>query len=155
MKKRKTVLQKKITASKITNYRKKSKAAEQAIQIGTHHCGFGKEIKAIDLELEINYEATIAQENFLKDIIRRKSYSKRKCWPGRSSRVINGIRSLKMFEHFFSVLIVGKRFRCLEPFPEEQSYVEDCEVCCRPIHLSYFYHNELDYFTAQLSDEDQ
>ena len=61
-----------------------------------------------------------------------------------------------MFEHFFQCPYCWEEISMfLEPFPEEQSYVEDCEVCCRPIHLSYFYHNELEYFTAQLSDEDQ
>ena len=29
----------------------------------------------------------------------------------------------------------------LESVNEEQHYVEDCEVCCRPIQLIYFYDN--------------
>ena len=31
-----------------------------------------------------------------------------------------------------------------------QSYVEDCEVCCRPIEISYAStENEVDYFSAR------
>ena len=36
----------------------------------------------------------------------------------------------------------------LESVNEEQHYVEDCEVCWRPIQLIYFYDNELRSFDA-------
>ena len=36
----------------------------------------------------------------------------------------------------------------------EQSYIEDCEVCCRPIELSYrSQHGLLDYFRSNRADD--
>lgn len=36
----------------------------------------------------------------------------------------------------------------------EQTYIEDCEVCCQPIELSYRSNrSELDYFQAERADE--
>lgn len=41
-----------------------------------------------------------------------------------------------------------------EPFSGPQSYVEDCEVCCRPIQVSYeAEEGEITYFTAERLDE--
>lgn len=47
---------------------------------------------------------------------------------------------------------VEKRFKCPHCFErismlldvsldEEQTYIEDCEVCCRPIQITYSAHN--------------
>lgn len=36
----------------------------------------------------------------------------------------------------------------------EQTYIEDCEVCCQPIELSYrSEHGLLDYFQSSRADE--
>jgi hypothetical protein len=41
----------------------------------------------------------------------------------------------------------------LEPSNQEQQYVEDCEVCCRPIQIQYFFEEELQSFSAQSLDD--
>jgi hypothetical protein len=41
----------------------------------------------------------------------------------------------------------------LDEMEEEQHYIEDCEVCCRPIQLTYVYSGELVHFSAQALDE--
>lgn len=41
----------------------------------------------------------------------------------------------------------------LEKVEEEQGYIEDCEVCCRPIQLRFYLAEELEYFSAQALDE--
>ena len=41
----------------------------------------------------------------------------------------------------------------LDEMEEEQHYIEDCEVCCRPIQLTYVFSGELAYFSALALDE--
>ena len=41
----------------------------------------------------------------------------------------------------------------LESVNDEQHYIEDCEVCCRPIQLTHFYDTELRYFEAAHLEE--
>lgn len=41
---------------------------------------------------------------------------------------------LDVIEHFFTCPYCWQRISVVvDPSAEEQSYVEDCEVCCRPI----------------------
>lgn len=37
----------------------------------------------------------------------------------------------------------------LEPSALEQQYIEDCEVCCRPIQIQYYFDKELESFSAE------
>lgn len=54
-----------------------------------------------------------------------------------------------MYEHFFQCPYCWETISMfLEPVNEEQHYVEDCEVCCRPIQLIYFFDRELRSFEA-------
>tara|TARA_B100000963_G_C22468486_1_gene599003 strand:- start:87 stop:233 length:147 start_codon:yes stop_codon:yes gene_type:complete len=42
----------------------------------------------------------------------------------------------------------------IEPSGEKVSYIEDCEVCCRPINIEYVFSNrELLNFNASTIDE--
>jgi len=41
----------------------------------------------------------------------------------------------------------------LESLAEEQFYIEDCEVCCRPIQLRYLYDRELIHFSVSNLEE--
>lgn len=44
----------------------------------------------------------------------------------------------KMIEHFFTCPYCGAEISMLlEPFPGRQEYIEDCEVCCNPIKISF------------------
>jgi len=59
-----------------------------------------------------------------------------------------------MYEHFFQCPYCWETISMLlEPLEEEQSYVEDCEVCCRPISVSFGYLFELTHFSASALDE--
>jgi transcription elongation factor Elf1 len=51
-------------------------------------------------------------------------------------------------EHFFTCPHCGEEISVLlDLSAEEQSYVEDCEVCCNPIQISYAVEEgELTYF---------
>ena len=41
-------------------------------------------------------------------------------------------------EHFFNCPYCGEKISMvLDTSTESQSYVEDCEVCCNPIEISY------------------
>jgi transcription elongation factor Elf1 len=41
-------------------------------------------------------------------------------------------------EHFFNCPYCGEQISMvLDPSIPGQTYVEDCEVCCRPIEISY------------------
>ena len=41
-------------------------------------------------------------------------------------------------EHFFTCPYCGKEISMvLDTSVSEQTYVEDCEVCCRPIEITY------------------
>lgn len=53
-------------------------------------------------------------------------------------------------EHFFTCPHCWETVSMiLDLSVEEQSYVEDCEVCCNPIQISYTTENfELQYFSA-------
>lgn len=54
-------------------------------------------------------------------------------------------------EHFFDCPYCGEEISILiEPLVEEQSYVEDCEVCCRPVQLRLVVQDgEVDQFDAE------
>lgn len=59
-----------------------------------------------------------------------------------------------MEEHFFQCPYCWEEISMLlEPSNQTQQYIEDCEVCCRPIQIEYFFYEELQSFTA-LSEED-
>ena len=41
-------------------------------------------------------------------------------------------------EHFFSCPYCWEQISMLlDPYEEESEYIEDCEVCCRPIEISF------------------
>jgi hypothetical protein len=41
-------------------------------------------------------------------------------------------------EHFFPCPYCGEEISMvLDPSVSDQSYIEDCEVCCRPIEIRY------------------
>lgn len=42
-----------------------------------------------------------------------------------------------IIEHFFSCPHCGEQISMLLDLTESQVYVEDCEVCCNPIQISY------------------
>ena len=45
-----------------------------------------------------------------------------------------------MIEHFFQCPYCWENISMfLEPLAEAQHYVEDCEVCCRPIQIDYLF----------------
>ena len=55
-----------------------------------------------------------------------------------------------MEEHFFQCPYCWEEISMLlEPSNLEQQYIEDCEVCCRPIQIQYFYEEVLQSFSAQ------
>lgn len=59
-----------------------------------------------------------------------------------------------MLEHFFQCPYCWQSISMLlDEMEEEQHYIEDCEVCCRPIQLNYFFSGELAYFSALALDE--
>ena len=60
-----------------------------------------------------------------------------------------------MFEHFFQCPYCWERISMLlDSSLANTAYIEDCEVCCRPIQLNYgFDTDELLYFSAE--DRDQ
>lgn len=59
-----------------------------------------------------------------------------------------------MYEHFFQCPYCWETISMLlESFEEDQSYIEDCEVCCRPIQLNVSYTLELTNFSASALDE--
>ncbi|GGG35604.1 hypothetical protein GCM10011414_01130 [Croceivirga lutea] len=55
-----------------------------------------------------------------------------------------------MFEHFFQCPYCWEEISMLlDTSIRQQSYVEDCEVCCNPIEVTaYFLANELTQFEA-------
>jgi transcription elongation factor Elf1 len=57
-------------------------------------------------------------------------------------------------EHFFNCPYCGEKISMLLDLTEEsQFYVEDCEVCCRPIAISFEVQNgSLESFEAQAQD---
>ena len=59
-----------------------------------------------------------------------------------------------MFEHHFQCPYCLETISMfLESLKSEQYYVEDCEVCCRPIQLTYLYDRELIHFSAMNLEE--
>ena len=55
-----------------------------------------------------------------------------------------------MEEHFFQCPCCWEEISMLlEPSNLEQQYIEDCEVCCRPIQIQYLFEEELQSFSAQ------
>ena len=58
-------------------------------------------------------------------------------------------------EHFFTCPYCWQQISMvLDLSVAEQSYVEDCEVCCRPIQVGYTAENfELNYFSADTLEE--
>ena len=59
-----------------------------------------------------------------------------------------------MYEHFFQCPYCWETISMfLEPVNEEQRYIEDCEVCCRPIQLIFFFDRELHFFEALHHEE--
>ncbi len=53
-------------------------------------------------------------------------------------------------EHFFTCPYCWERISMILDYSEEESsYIEDCEVCCRPIEISFRFANEkLVFFDA-------
>ena len=60
---------------------------------------------------------------------------------------------MNQHEHHFMCPRCGEEISfLLEPRNEEQLYVEDCEVCCNPIEVTYrFQDDHLQTFTANLA----
>ena len=60
-----------------------------------------------------------------------------------------------MIEHFFQCPYCWQQISMLiEPSLENISYIEDCEICCRPINIEYVFPNlELLNFNAFSTDE--
>lgn len=58
-------------------------------------------------------------------------------------------------EHFFTCPYCNEQISMLlETYYPEQSYIEDCEVCCKPIQISYrSSENELLEFSVQTIDD--
>jgi len=54
-----------------------------------------------------------------------------------------------MEEHFFQCPYCWEEISMLlEPSSTEQQYIEDCEVCCRPIQIEFIFDKELQSFSA-------
>lgn len=55
------------------------------------------------------------------------------------------------YEHYFNCPYCGADISMiLEPHQQSQAYIEDCEVCCNPIEISYAFEGEdLAMFEAQ------
>lgn len=59
-----------------------------------------------------------------------------------------------MFEHFFQCPYCWQTISMLlDEMEDDQQYIEDCEVCCRPIQLNYRFCEELIHFSALALDE--
>ncbi|MDO7599083.1 MAG: CPXCG motif-containing cysteine-rich protein [Flavobacteriaceae bacterium] len=55
-----------------------------------------------------------------------------------------------MEEHFFQCPYCWEEISMLlEPSSTEQQYIEDCEVCCRPIQIEFIFDKELQSFSAR------
>jgi len=55
-----------------------------------------------------------------------------------------------MEEHFFQCPYCWEEISMLlEPSISEQQYIEDCEVCCRPIQIEFNFNKELQSFSAR------
>ena len=59
-----------------------------------------------------------------------------------------------MQEHFFQCPYCWEEISMLlEPSDQNQQYIEDCEVCCRPIQIKCFFQEELQSFNAQSQEQ--
>ena len=60
-----------------------------------------------------------------------------------------------MIEHFFQCPYCWQQISMLiEPSDQTITYIEDCEICCRPINIKYNFSNlELLNFNAFSTDE--
>ena len=60
-----------------------------------------------------------------------------------------------MIEHFFQCPYCWQQISMLiEISSETTSYIEDCEICCRPINIEYVFSNSvLLNFSAYSTDE--
>ena len=58
---------------------------------------------------------------------------------------------MNIIEHFFDCPHCGERISMLLDLSvPEQSYIEDCEVCCRPVEIRYQAGpNGLSFFSAE------
>jgi len=55
-----------------------------------------------------------------------------------------------MEEYFFQCPYCWEEISMLlEPSSTEQQYIEDCEVCCRPIQIEFIFDKELQSFSAR------
>jgi len=58
--------------------------------------------------------------------------------PRRESKLVRALRAERSMEHFFVCPYCGEEISMvLDLSVRRQSYVEDCEVCCNPIEISY------------------
>jgi len=57
-------------------------------------------------------------------------------------------------EHFFTCPYCWERISMiLDAYEEESEYIEDCEVCCRPIELKFlFFEDKLLKFSANMME---
>jgi len=56
-----------------------------------------------------------------------------------------------MLEHFFQCPYCWEEISMLlDTSVRQQTYIEDCEICCNPIHITVaFEENELEVFAAE------
>ena len=55
-----------------------------------------------------------------------------------------------MEEYFFQCPYCWEEISMLlEPSSTVQQYIEDCEVCCRPIQIEFIFDKELQSFSAR------
>ena len=74
--------------------------------------------------------------------------------PGFYKRAPNELTLILMEEHFFICPYCGQRISMLLDLSiSTQSYIEDCEVCCRPIEVRYTVAgNRIQDFDAQSTE---
>jgi transcription elongation factor Elf1 len=64
------------------------------------------------------------------------------------------VRIVKVIEHFFVCPRCGERISLLLDLSvAEQEYIEDCEVCCCPLEISYRADADGLLFFSSVSDE--
>lgn len=56
-----------------------------------------------------------------------------------------------MFEHFFQCLYCWEKISVLlDPSSGNQTFIEDCEICCNPMEIDCsFENNELQHFESR------
>jgi hypothetical protein len=61
-----------------------------------------------------------------------------------------------MFEHFFQCPYCWETISMLlDPSLPQTTYVEDCEVCCRPIQLTASFNNQTELISFSADDIEQ